>query len=962
MTPPFSPVHDHKALDPDQELVSSAEGTFKGTTSSAGLSYDPSKGDLVGDLPTHDPRLTGLGFTMDQQEGGVSQEQDIDGEEEDEVDEEDRVQPNEDEDTVKISQPAARLTPPPVAVAPLSPPAESQPQFQRENDGERTPTKKAPTAASARPTHKPQARSDTDWMRSTVTPDLGQSQGHPHYPAPIAPPQPTHRKRATYNPTMAQSSSSSALVSHHRHHSSMMGGPPMSAEYVLHPAIEAYRQAHPRRGIIYFGPYILLQTLGEGEFGKVKLGVHRDYGEEVAVKLIRRGSVNDQARLSKVEREIEVLKTVKHPNIVRLFDVIETEKYIGIILDFANGGELFDHILAHRYLKEKDAAKLFAQLISGVHYLHQKKIVHRDLKLENLLLDKHRNVIITDFGFANRFEHKKDDLMATSCGSPCYAAPELVISEGLYVGSAVDIWSCGVILYAMLSGYLPFDDDPANPDGDNINLLYRYIVNTPLTFPDYISVEARDLLSKMLVPDPERRCDLPTVMSHPWLQIYSPLFERSVTELEAIAQEQQNIKRSASRRAMQTRMEMYEERRIQDLAKQADMLPSSRPTANQARHKSALPTMSTVPSHLHAAGGASLPPSALIPSSAPSHRTQQALLASHETAQQSRPQIAEAAIPQQAPSDLSRARVEPMQLTGIQSLPPTPLFQPQPPIPDSTTASGLAPATKPPASANKNRHTVQLEYDGDTGYSTPMVMHPNLEAALAQATTEAPQFHPQPQLHREQESSGDIEMVEQLAESEDDKEESTGPAPMPTYPSQIPSSSSERMQLDEDQTRSDQASQSTPIAEAFSQSEASELPLPKTSNTLSAIAPSTIESSKEENGKRNISATSIASGDRQDAKRVAPKPPIENLLPPVASSRHRKSRGLSMDRFGLAKLLSGSNSSTDSVTAKSASALKRSESARIKDNQKAADKKKTGEKESWRKSFQASNKEFVTIS
>ena len=162
---------------------------------------------------------------------------------------------------------------------------------------------------------------------------------------------------------------------------------------------------------------------------------------------------------------------LKHPNIVRLYDVIETDKYIGIILEYASGGELFDHILAHRYLREKDACKLFSQLLSGVWYIHQKKIVHRDLKLENLLLDRNRNVIITDFGFANRFEHRADDLMQTSCGSPCYAAPELVISDGLYVGSAVDIWSCGVILYAMLAGYLPFDDDPANPDGDNINLL-----------------------------------------------------------------------------------------------------------------------------------------------------------------------------------------------------------------------------------------------------------------------------------------------------------------------------------------------------------------------------------------------------------------------------------------------------------------------------------------------------------
>ncbi|KIO20281.1 hypothetical protein M407DRAFT_81768, partial [Tulasnella calospora MUT 4182] len=253
------------------------------------------------------------------------------------------------------------------------------------------------------------------------------------------------------------------------------------------PAAVAYAAAHPRRQIPKFGPYLLLQTLGEGEFGKVKLGLHMEYGEEVAVKLIRRGSVDNAVRFSKIEREIEVLRHLRHPNIVRLYDVIETDKYIGIIIEYASGGELFDHILAHRYLREKDAAKLFAQLISGVSYLHAKKIVHRDLKLENLLLDRNRNVIITDFGFANKFEHKADDLMQTSCGSPCYAAPELVISEGLYVGSAVDIWSCGVILYAMLAGYLPFDDDPANPDGDNINLLYKYIINTRLTFPDYVS-------------------------------------------------------------------------------------------------------------------------------------------------------------------------------------------------------------------------------------------------------------------------------------------------------------------------------------------------------------------------------------------------------------------------------------------------------------------------------------------
>lgn len=151
---------------------------------------------------------------------------------------------------------------------------------------------------------------------------------------------------------------------------------------------------------------------------------------------------------------------------------------------------------------------------------------------ENLLLDRNRNVIITDFGFANQFNSAKDDLMATSCGSPCYAAPELVVSEGLYVGSAVDIWSCGVILYAMLCGYLPFDDDPANPDGDNINLLYKHILSSSLVFPDYVSPLARDLLDKMLVPDPTKRCDIQTIMDHPWLQQYRSLFAKSLRELE----------------------------------------------------------------------------------------------------------------------------------------------------------------------------------------------------------------------------------------------------------------------------------------------------------------------------------------------------------------------------------------------------------------------------------------------
>ncbi|KAI5781490.1 kinase-like domain-containing protein [Geopyxis carbonaria] len=355
-----------------------------------------------------------------------------------------------------------------------------------------------------------------------------------------------------------------------------------------------------------FGEYILGQTLGEGEFGKVKLGWRRDGGVQVAIKLIRRDSVSPHPnRLSKIYREISILRTLSHPNIVRLHEMVETDRHIGIILEYASGGELFDYILTHRYLKDPPACRLFAQLVSGVGYLHKKGIVHRDLKLENLLLDRNRNIIITDFGFANVFDpmdelgelenrltdpslvkelergvphtdrkpdgssllsiigpgqtRRRGDLMSTSCGSPCYAAPELVVSDGLYTGRKVDVWSCGVILYAMLAGYLPFDDDPANPEGDNINLLYKYIVSTPLTFPEYVTPHARDLLRRILVPDPRKRADLFEVARHSWLSPFADIVNKvtsattGIKDVETITTivrepkpEQPSLARSAS--------------------------------------------------------------------------------------------------------------------------------------------------------------------------------------------------------------------------------------------------------------------------------------------------------------------------------------------------------------------------------------------------------------------------------
>ncbi|KAK9324226.1 kinase-like domain-containing protein [Lipomyces orientalis] len=289
-------------------------------------------------------------------------------------------------------------------------------------------------------------------------------------------------------------------------------------------------QAVGKEGV-RFGNYTLGTTLGEGEFGKVKLGWRRDgkHPAEVAVKLIKKESIPPMSnREAKFQREIIVLRHLRHPNIVRLQEIIQNEKYIGIVLEYASGGELFDYILEHKYLKDNSACRLFAQLVSGVDYLHSKGIVHRDLKLENLLLDKHKNIIITDFGFANVFNpddamsgRQTADLMSTSCGSPCYAAPELVVSEGKYSGRKVDVWSCGVILYAMLAGYLPYDDDPENPNGTNITQLYRYITTTPLTFPEYVKPMPRDLLRRILVANPEERADLLEVRAHSWLLPYA---------------------------------------------------------------------------------------------------------------------------------------------------------------------------------------------------------------------------------------------------------------------------------------------------------------------------------------------------------------------------------------------------------------------------------------------------------
>ncbi|GBL51470.1 hypothetical_protein [Candidozyma auris] len=312
---------------------------------------------------------------------------------------------------------------------------------------------------------------------------------------------------------------------------------------------------------VRFGDYVLGATLGEGEFGKVKLGWRKDgsHPSQVAVKLIRRDTLmKDTEYETKFKREVNALYQLSHPNIVSLVEVKTSGRYYGLVLEYASGGELFDYILKHRCLKESTAKKLFAQLVSGVDYMHSKGFVHRDLKLENLLLDNQKNIIITDFGFVNSFSRECETLK-TSCGSPCYAAPELVLSSQRYNGRKVDIWSLGVILYAMLAGYLPFDDDAENEDGSDIHRLYAYISKTPLTFPPNVTPLARDLLRKIVVPDPSKRISMNEIRNHPWLATYASLLSIRQPEWDRLYAEKKAVQKPISTQTKNKRHSMYAE-------------------------------------------------------------------------------------------------------------------------------------------------------------------------------------------------------------------------------------------------------------------------------------------------------------------------------------------------------------------------------------------------------------------
>ncbi|KXJ80995.1 hypothetical protein RP20_CCG022415 [Aedes albopictus] len=258
----------------------------------------------------------------------------------------------------------------------------------------------------------------------------------------------------------------------------------------------------------HIGKYKLLKTIGKGNFAKVKLAKHVPTSKEVAIKIIDKTQLNASS-LQKLYREVRIMKLLDHPNIVKLFQVIETEKTLYLVMEYASGGEVFDYLVLHGRMKEKEARAKFRQIVSAVQYCHQKRIIHRDLKAENLLLDSEMNIKIADFGFSNQFT--PGSKLDTFCGSPPYAAPELFQGRK-YDGPEVDVWSLGVILYTLVSGSLPFD-------GATLRELRERVLRGKYRIPFYMSTDCENLLKKFLVLNPAKRASLESIMKDKWMNM-----------------------------------------------------------------------------------------------------------------------------------------------------------------------------------------------------------------------------------------------------------------------------------------------------------------------------------------------------------------------------------------------------------------------------------------------------------
>ncbi|KAJ3336446.1 MAP/microtubule affinity-regulating kinase 3 [Gonapodya sp. JEL0774] len=306
--------------------------------------------------------------------------------------------------------------------------------------------------------------------------------------------------------------------------------PPPATSNPTTPYAQLSRRLTKQPSTLSVGMYDFVENLGQGNFAKVKLAIHSLTGQKVplspvAVKIISKDKL-DPATAKKLFREVRIMKMLNHPHIVKLYEVIDTPKELYLVMEYAPGGEIFDYLVAHGRMKEKDARRTFRQIVSAVSYCHHLHVVHRDLKAENLLLDGSMNVKIADFGFSNQFNPGQklntcEKLLlfwvtllrvivfdVARCGSPPYAAPELFQGTA-YAGPEVDVWSLGVVLYVLICGSLPFD-------GSTLPALKQRIVNGQYRVPGFMSQGVNGLISSMLVVDSKKRATLADVSRHPW--------------------------------------------------------------------------------------------------------------------------------------------------------------------------------------------------------------------------------------------------------------------------------------------------------------------------------------------------------------------------------------------------------------------------------------------------------------
>ncbi|KAL0534875.1 hypothetical protein IC582_029173 [Cucumis melo] len=277
------------------------------------------------------------------------------------------------------------------------------------------------------------------------------------------------------------------------------------------------------------GKYELGRTLGEGNFAKVKFARNSETGENVAIKILDKEKVLKHKMISQIKREISTMKLIRHPNVIRMIEVMASKTKIYIVLEFVTGGELFDKIVSRGRMKEDETRKYFQQLINAVDYCHSRGVFHRDLKPENLLLDANGVLKVSDFGLSALPQQVREDgLLHTTCGTPNYVAPEVINNKG-YDGAKADLWSCGVILFVLMAGYLPFEDS-------NLVALYKKIHKADFTCPPWFSTNAKKLIKRILDPNPSTRITIPEVIENEWFRkgYKPPTFEQADISLDDV--------------------------------------------------------------------------------------------------------------------------------------------------------------------------------------------------------------------------------------------------------------------------------------------------------------------------------------------------------------------------------------------------------------------------------------------